>query len=375
MAWRDTAEMRGTVRQHNIDQTTGRAAVFVAGEPPWHGLGTVIEQAVSSAEAIKLAGLDWAVEQWRLQAWNPNPEWEGEPIDVDERVANVRNDTGAVLGVVGTSYRPLQNAEAFAFMDELRGNGEVKWETAGSLNGGKRVWMLARLPQTVEPVPGDEVKPYALICNGHDGQLAVHLFPTTVRVVCNNTLNLALNQAESKKLTIRHSQSLKGRVEEARRCLGIVSNRVEAFGEQAQALARRQVSDAEVHTLYESLFPTRVRPEAGADGASLVDSVLSSTLERTGLVEQLLDGYYAETERIAKRNGKILEQLLDNYHNERNTLPGMAGTAWGAFNAVSEYTDHQTKHKTADTRLNSAWFGAGDALKQEAFQGALALVR
>jgi hypothetical protein len=124
---------------HEIDQTTGRAAVFVTGEPAWHRLGTVIEQATTSAEAIGLAGLDWRVEQWPVRAFDPDNNTT--EAGIPDTVANVRTDTKAVLGVVGRRYRVFQNHEAFDFMDGLVGDKLAMYETAGSLHGGKRVWM------------------------------------------------------------------------------------------------------------------------------------------------------------------------------------------------------------------------------------------
>src|SRR5687767_14947496 len=129
---------------HEIDTTTGRAACFVTGTPPWHGLGSVVAEAQTSAEAIKLAGLDWSVEQLPLVARGAAGE-----RAVPGRVANVRADTGAVLGVVGTGYRPFQNAEAFEFFDAVVQEKLAVFESAGALKGGKYVWMLARLPLTV----------------------------------------------------------------------------------------------------------------------------------------------------------------------------------------------------------------------------------
>src|SRR5262249_40866641 len=123
---RDVAEMRGRVRRHRIDQTTGKAAVFVVGEPPWHGLGTVIDAAVTSQEAIRLAGLDWTVEKWPLKAYQPENLG---TVDVRGWYATVRTDTKAVLGVVSRQYRVLQNTEAFAFMDEAIQAGAAMWET------------------------------------------------------------------------------------------------------------------------------------------------------------------------------------------------------------------------------------------------------
>src|SRR5262249_7894505 len=150
----------------------------------------------------------WKVEKRHLRTWGGD----GATLEVPGWFATVRTDTNAVLGVVSSMYRVLQNVEAFSFMDEAIKAGAAMWETAGSLKDGKRVWMLARIPNPVEVRHNDEVKPYALLCMGHDGGMAVHILPTTVRVVCNNTLNLALGKADG-QLVVRHVQSLKGKIE------------------------------------------------------------------------------------------------------------------------------------------------------------------
>jgi phage/plasmid-like protein (TIGR03299 family) len=365
---RDVAEMRGRVRRHLIDQSTGRAAIFVAGAPPWHGLGTVIAQAVTSQQAIQLAGLDWTVQKRPLRALDPDdPDSAGVPVP--GWFATVRTDTQAPLGVVSRQYRVLQNTEAFTFMDQAIQDGAARWETAGSLQGGKRVWMLARFPTTVQVAHGDEVKPYALLCNGHDGGLAVHILPTTVRVLCNNTLNLALNQANGQALVIRHSQSLKGKIALARRHLGIIGQRVEQFQEEAQALARVSLQETELRGYVERFFPTKPKPDF-SDGAALLSTIVGGQQDRSEVVRDLLAGHYAETERIAQRNRGILEQIVDNFERDAGR-----GTAWGAYNAVSQYADHQARYRSPDSRLNAAWFGAGNDLKQEAYQAALNLTR
>ncbi|MBA4188257.1 MAG: hypothetical protein C0467_09655, partial [Planctomycetaceae bacterium] len=172
---------------HEIDTTTGNAAVFTVGQPPWHRLGVTVAEAQTSEEAIKLAGLNWGVEQWSVVARHAGLE-----RAVTGRVANVRSDTGAVLGVVSNGYRVFQNKSAFDFFDAMVQEKLAIFETAGSLKGGRQVWMLARLPKTLRAAGEDEIRPYVLLTNSHDGCRALRMIPTTIRVVCANTLNLAL---------------------------------------------------------------------------------------------------------------------------------------------------------------------------------------
>lgn len=358
---------------HLIDITTGIAACMVTGTPAWHRLGKVISSAATSAEAIKLAVLDWLVEQQPMYLANGNK--------VPGRVANVRSDTGAVLGVVGTGYKPFQNAEAFEFMDTLVGEKLAMFETAGAIRDGKTVWMLARIPKELRAAGEDVIHPYILLTNGHDGTRALRILPTTVRVVCNNTLNLALSDGANTGFTLNHSKRLAGRVEDAREKLGLICQRVDRFQEQINALAAVSLSETEVTGYFESLFPVkRQKPQVNTDGASLLDAVLAATemdMENRRFVADLAEEI---TDRESKRNAEILELIVQNYHNERNNLPGISGTAWSAYNAVSEWADHQMtvrgkdERTQADNRLNSIWFGKADEIKQEAFSTAMDLV-
>ena len=155
-------------------------SMFYVRTTPWHGLGTRVEEALTSKDALHYSGLDWKVEQEALMTETFH--------DVEGFKANVRSDNRAVLGVVSNRYQVVQNEEAFAFTDALVGEG-VTYETAGSLNGGRRVWLLAKLPEKYQLV-GDTVEPYVVFTNSHDGSAAIRMACTPVRVVCQNTLNL-----------------------------------------------------------------------------------------------------------------------------------------------------------------------------------------
>jgi phage/plasmid-like protein (TIGR03299 family) len=326
---------------HEIDITTGRAAVFVTGEPAWHGLGTVIDTAATSRDAIGLAGLAWTVEQWPIQTTDPGTLT---AIDAPDHVANVRTDTHAVLGVVGKRYHVFQNAEAFDFMDAIVGDRLAMFETAGSLRGGRRIWMLARIPTEYRAGPDDLIKPYVLLVNSHDGSTALRMIPTTVRVVCQNTLNLALSHsARGEGIAIPHRPSLDQRVHEARRRLGIVAARFDAFDEELHAMLDTPLVTGQVEAYFMGLVPTPV------------------------------------TDRQRQSRDRMLDQLRANFEDDTNALPGVAGTAWAVYNAVSEFADHQrnfrgkSEQARAENRLSSVWFGSSHRLKQQAYDAALAL--
>lgn len=371
---------------HCIDQSTGKAAVFVTGTAAWHRLGTVVTSAQTSADAINLAGLNWQVEQWPITATSG-----ATTIDVPRRVANVRSDTHAVLGVVGEGYNVLQNDEAFSFMDSLVNAKLAMYETAGALNGGRRVWIMARIPGELKATDADRIIPYALLCNGHDGSLAIHVKPTTVRVVCRNTQNLALRE-NTAQLTIRHSDSMKGKVEQARKVLGLINLRMQSFQSEIDALRRVSMTDTQVTDYARTVFkikPARAKTAAAApkiDDAALLNQILAGRsaqeqqqADNAALVESLILGDKEATARKARADAQLLDQILANFHDKTNTLPGIEGTAWAAYNAVSEYADHQarvtgrTQSQKDNNRLTSIWFGRSDKVKQLAYTQALKL--
>lgn len=364
--------LTAAIRRLNADTSNGRVAVVSVREVPWHSLGTVLDTSLPRDEMQVHAGQQWMVEQWLLTA-----SQNGETIPVDMRVANVRSDTRAVLGVVGNNYKPFQNGEMWELLDELSKDGSATWETAGSLDGGCKVWVLARM-DSFDVVPGDQIKPYALVYNSHDGSTALRVQPTTVRVVCQNTANQALRGADSRKLSIRHSQSMKGRVNEAKDCLGIVGKYNDEFRGQAAAMCRKLMKETEVTEFLQEWYPTRVKPRKDTiptDGASLLDSILNGQQQRKAIVADLLESHYAETERIARANQRILDQIVENFHNASNVMPGVEGTAWACYNAVSEYVDHGKNYRSDDARLNNVWFTGGNEVKQEVFAAALNLTR
>ena len=189
--------------------------MFSVRETPWHGLGRIIMDAPASREALELAGLDRQGESRNI--------YSGTGAMIPGYRANVRSTDDAVLGVVSDRYRIVQNEEAFQFTDDLLGEG-VTYETAGSLQGGKKVWMLARLPRKYL-IAGDQVEPYLVIFNSHDGSSGVKVAMTPIRVVCQNTLNLALNTAK-RSWTARHTENVLLRVQDARETLQLDSNKL-----------------------------------------------------------------------------------------------------------------------------------------------------
>ena len=223
--------------------------MFSVREKPWHGLGTIVKEAPTSADAIRLAGLDWSVVQEPIYT-NFNRVVEGYR-------ANVRSSDRKVLGVVSDRYKVVQNVDAFSFTDELLGKG-VRYETAGSLQEGKKVWLLARLPREYI-IAGERISPYLVFSNTHDGSGSVKVAITPVRVVCNNTLNLALGTAK-RSFSMIHTGNIQDKIQEAKDTLFMAEEYMDCLGVEFEQLRRQKITDAQVKEYVELLLPMEKDP-------------------------------------------------------------------------------------------------------------------
>lgn len=279
--------------------------MFSVRQVPWHGMGIIVDEAPSSQEAIKLAGLDWTVEQRDVYVGEKK---------LEGTVANVRTDNDTVLGLVSPQYKIVQNWEAFSFTDKLLGEG-VKYETAGALAEGKKVWLLARLPKTV--LVGDETIPYLVFTNSHDGQGSVRVAITPVRVVCQNTLNIALQGASRSWSTI-HTGQINDKLAEAQHTLELATNYMERLASESWRLASIRLSKNDVTDIIQELYPMP-EPEK-------------------------------RTEKKVKTIEELRSQLFLRYNNAPD-LKKFRGTGWGLVNAVSDFVTHrEPMRKTATYR-------------------------
>lgn len=218
--------------------------MFYTREKPWHGLGTMVAEAPNSKDALRLAGLNWKVLQEPV--YTENKEL------IQGYKANVRDTDRKVLGVVTDRYKVIQNEEAFAFTDTLLGEG-VRYETAGSLQEGRRVWMLARLPREFI-IGGERISPYMVFSNTHDGSGAVKTALTPIRVVCNNTLNLALRTAK-RSWSMIHTGDISGKIEEAKNTLLLADEYMTALGQEFENLRKIKLSEKQVLDYIKILLP------------------------------------------------------------------------------------------------------------------------
>jgi phage/plasmid-like protein (TIGR03299 family) len=309
--------------------------MFSHGTRPWTSLGTALDHPATAREAIDAAGLAWEVGLMPASAMD-------RPIPRVKAV--VRMDRLEPIAVVGERYVPLQNREAFSFFDALIGEGKAVYETAGSLDRGRRIWLLAKLPGDVWVSREDNVGKFLLLTNSHDGGSPLKVLFTPIRVVCENTLLAALGQADkSQQVSIRHQGDILGKAKAAQRLLGITLKYFDEFEFQARHFAARQLTASGLKRYFEDLVP---------------------------------DPKDADPKR-AQETRETFVRLFET--GRGSDLQSARGTLWGAVNAVAAFVDHERKSRPGEmseplTRFKSALFGTGAELKERAWKEALAIM-
>ncbi|MBR2895396.1 MAG: DUF945 domain-containing protein [Oscillospiraceae bacterium] len=218
--------------------------MFYVRQKPWHGLGTMVAEAPNSKDALVYAGLDWTVEQKDVYTEDGNL--------IPGYKANTRSTDNSILGIVSDRYKVVQNEDAFQFTDDLLGIG-VTYETAGALQGGRKVWMLAKMPLRYF-IAGDEIAPYMVVMNSHDGSSGIKVAMTPIRVVCQNTLNLALNNAK-RIWTTKHTENVMNRVHEARETLMLAERYMGELVRNIDVLSQIKLTDKKVMEFMQEFFP------------------------------------------------------------------------------------------------------------------------
>jgi phage/plasmid-like protein (TIGR03299 family) len=311
---------------HMIDTTTGRAAIAYAGETPWHNLGQQLTPGASIETWTREAGLAYTVLEspvlYKTEAASAPEVFKG-------RKVLHRSDTGGALAVVSDGYHVVQPAEVMGFFEKLVEIGGFQLETAGVLSHGKRVWGLARVNDGAEIIGGDVVRPYVLLGTSYDGTMATVAKFTSVRVVCHNTITAALGSGES--VRVLHSERFDA--DRVRQDLGIVADAWDRFLIQSRQLAGEPLSATDADMFVRSLLEPYKSP-----------------------------GVPVSESRAYRR---ILE--LFNGKAIGSDIPGVTGTRWGMLNAVTELVDHE-RGRSDNTRIESAWFGTGAALKNRALE-------
>jgi phage/plasmid-like protein (TIGR03299 family) len=296
---------------HNVE------TMFSAGrQKPWHYAETsevtkLIQEAPTSKDALRYAGLDWEVLQ--------TPVYMENGIVIPNYKANVRSTDNACLGIVTNRYQIVQNTEAFEFTDAIVGeteNGVVTYETAGSLCGGRKIWLLAKMP--VQKVLDDDVEPYMFFCNSHDGSGAIKVGMTPIRIVCNNTLNMALAGAK-RSWSTKHVGDMQSKLEEAKLCLSMADQYMQNLDIEADRLANAKLYKEQIDEILDEMFP--------------VDD--KDTERKKQNVQSVKDSFY-----VAYFMPDILK---------------FGESAWRAVNAMSDMVTHSTPKRNTTSYEENRW--------------------
>jgi phage/plasmid-like protein (TIGR03299 family) len=323
-----------------ITETDGMA---YTGRRPWHNLGTHVEgQAMSAAQAIEAAGLDWEVLTEPIYRDVQTDSWRPKDFkQIEGKRAIVRRDTDEVFGIMSDGYTPAQNLTCFDLINAVTGTGDATFHTVGSLFGGRRVWMLCKLPGDYRLDNGEKLESFILLDNSHDGTAALRMRLTSVRVVCSNTLGAATSSRAA--FAARHTSGIMGRVSEARDLLGLRDAYMQRLIEDANRIAEQAWSHAEMKDMTYKLL--------GLDPDRAID-------RQHGI------------------KGRAASKLLDLFY----TGEGNKGeTKWDALNAVTEYLDYSKGSRAIDSldstddavvsrRLQNSWLGSGgEAMRAKAW--------
>ena len=310
------------------------------GEVPWHGIGTPIPQGVTAAQMICAAGLDWTVDLRPARgAAKINRKGEFSRYEVVRVPRPAMQESEVLLGIVSRRYQPLQNAEAFEFFDPIVGEKKAYFETAGALGEGERIWVMAKMPGAMEIVPGDECLKYLLLSNTHSGDGSVIVKFTSIRVVCQNTLMLAMQDGQ-KAYRVRHSKKMQFKLDELADFLAITQDVFLKAEATFRRLAQISMVGDRLDSYLEAVFP------------------LSATQKKNGTKPVRWD---------------FLHEIYEGRPDLQ--LPKVRGTLWGAYNAITMFEDYKQPptEEQPEQRLDRAWFGGGAEIKLKALDKAIEL--
>ena len=302
-----------------------------AGETPWHGLGVSVNNDLTPAQMMDKAGLNWSVEQ--VDAFI---ELNGKKVKTGWK-SLVRSSDNKILTNIGQNWNPVQNEEAFNFFNEYVQEGDMEMHTAGSLKGGEMVWALAKVKESFDLFGGDKVESFLLFSNPHSYGKSIDVRFTPIRVVCNNTLSLSLQQQAER--TVRVGHRVEFNADEVKKALGIASGKLQTYKEMAEFLGSKRYTADSLIQYYNDVFPR-----------STDKRVMNQPLS----VDTL------------SKNAKSCYDVID-------TQPGAKyaeGSWWQAFNSYTFVTDH-FQGRNADNRLYSSWFGGNQLKKRNALETAI----
>ncbi len=318
---------------HNIhfNEQTNQHSFFSVQQKPWHGLGQMVTDYPNSKKALEYAGLDFRVEKRTLFTSKKSFIPGSERLLIDDYVATVRTDTETVLGVVGSGYETVQNRDAFTFFDTIVKGEGILYETAGALGRGERIFITAKLPSYIKVGREDLIGQYLFLTTSHDGSGSITAAFTPIRIVCNNTLNVALKNM-SNVIKIRHTNNAKQKLEQAHYLMGITNTLSAQLEEIFNNWSKVRITDKEVYKLIQlALVPNK---------------------------EVLCDIRRGKEDELSTQ---FLNMCKDAYQyamsNETQQLDTTRGTLFGAYNGVTGYFQNVRNYKTDEAKLKSLLYG------------------
>lgn len=332
------------------------------GETPWHGLGNQLTQNQSIEVWAKQAGMDWRIESSDVSYIAQNERGQSIIMPYEEQRVLYRSDTHAPLSVVSQRYQEVQPMEILEFYRDLTEQSGFELETAGVLKGGKKFWALARTGQSTALKGKDVSNGYILLATACDGTLATTAQFTNIRVVCNNTLAIALRGQSSSAGVVKVPHSTKFDADKVKQQLGISVRAWDEHMYEMKQLSQRKVTQGEA--------------------AAFFDAVFNNTSMSVADQEENIIQFYRNiatpnpTKEKPEPNGRAMTKVMNMFNGQGRgaELSSAKDTAYGLLCSITEFADHERRAMSTDHRLDSAWFGAGAALKQRGLEQALRLV-
>ncbi|WP_168383554.1 DUF932 domain-containing protein [Acinetobacter indicus] len=332
------------------------------GQTPWHGLGNQLTHNQPIEVWAKQAGMDWRIESSNVSYMAQNERGQSIIMPYEEQRVLYRSDTHAPLSVVSQRYQEVQPMEILEFYRDLTEQSGFELETAGVLKGGKKFWALARTGQSTALKGKDVSNGYILLATACDGTLATTAQFTNIRVVCNNTLAIALRGQNSNAGVVKVPHSTKFDADKVKQQLGISVRAWDEHMYEMKQLSQRKVTQGEAAAYFDAVFNNT--------NMSVIDQ------------EENIIQFYRNiaTPNPAKEksepNGRAMNKVMDMFNGQGRgaELSSAKDTAYGLLCSITEFADHERRAMSTDHRLDSAWFGAGAALKQRGLEQALRLV-
>ena len=324
-----------------------------AGQTPWHGLGEHLPEHQPLEVWAQAAGMNWQIQESPVHYSIENVHNASMFGTFDEQKVLYRSDTNTALSVVSNRYQVVQPMEVLEFYRDLTEQAGFELETAGVLKGGRKFWALARTGKATVLKGTDVINGYVLLATSCDGSLATVAMPTTVRVVCNNTLSIAVSGSEQ-AVKVSHRSNFDADAVKQR--LGIAVSQWDQFMYEMKVLSERKVSTKEANAYFETLL-TQTTPQSPDNTPSGLRLLKPSS---TPIIPN--ERAYKKLQAMYGGQGRGAE------------LTAAKNTAWGLLCAVTEFVDHERQARSTENRLDSAWFGNGAQMKQQALEKALQLV-